>query len=900
MLRLVRFLFWRLTRLVLGLRYRVRVQGRDKLGSLQRPVLVLPNHPAYIDPPLVISAIWPAVRPRPLIYEGFFFAPGYFSTPLSYPLIKLLDALLVPEREMPSAKSQAQARSVVTEVIAGLRRGEDFIFWPAGHIQRGGTEHLGAASALTDILTAVPEASVVLVRTRGVWGSMFSYARTGSRPNIMQRLWVGAAWLLSNLVFFAPRRHVDITLEILDRSQLPGLNLVNLEDEKSKRELRLKVNRWFEDWYNSPQPEKPESPSFVPYHFLFGPRSYDFPPPPTVAAGQLDRVQPDTRAEVAAILERKLKRELSADDLQPQRRLDELGLDSLETMDVVLDLEKRFGHFSEEPPKTVAELWLLGQGLVEPKPPTPAPAAWFQSRPPATPGIHGDTLAEAFVHRALAQPKAVAAADDQVGVLTYEQLLAGSLMLARRFADVPGPPVGLMLPASVSCDMAFLALQLAGKVPVMLNWTTGPKNLDHAVQITGIAHVITSNRFLDRIRVALKNVQYLCLEDVQKSIGRLEKLRTLLRVRWRPGLIRRQLPRMVPGAHAVILFTSGSEKAPKAVPLTHANLLHNQRASLGALELTSDDAVLSFLPAFHSFGLTVTSLLPLLAGLRVVHHPDPTAASTLVRKLGTYRPSVLVSTPTFLRAILDRAQPEQLQSLRLIYVGAEACPKNIWELCGHKVPGARLLEGYGATECAPVIAANRPTASKRDTVGRPLDGVQVQVVDPDTRQPVPTEQSGELLVSGPNVFPGYLSYPEKQPFLILQERSWYVTGDLAAIDGEGFITLRGRKSRFVKYGGEMISLPELESVFQSRYPAQDNKPRVAVDSIDTPDGPQIILFTTEPLTLRQANELLLEEGFHGVKRVHRVVQVETIPFQGVKVIYNELRARAESPREGPR
>jgi long-chain-fatty-acid--[acyl-carrier-protein] ligase len=898
MLRFLRYLFWTLARLVLALRYRVRVRGLEQLRRLKRPVLVLPNHPAYIDPPLVLSALWPTLRPRPLIYEGFFRNPGYFQTPFTSALIKLLDALVVPDLTSPSAKARARAEHVVGEIVAGLRTGGDYILWPAGHIQRDGAERLRAARALTDILKAVPEATLVRIRTRGVWGSMFSYARTGSRPHIMSRLAAGAWWLLYNLILFTPRRNVDITVELVDRSQLPQLDGAEAEDAKTHRQ---DINRRFEEWYNLDTNGNSEQPTFVPYHFLFGPRTYQFPAAALRgAAEELHRVRPETWAEVVTILERKLKRPLTDDEKQPDTRLDALGLDSLETMAVVLDIEQRFGFFSEQPPLTVADLGLLAEGLIESRPPTPPPNAWFGERHrPTALHIEGETLAEAFVRRSLANRKAVIAADDQAGVLTYERLLMGTLMLARRIADQPGSNVGLLLPASVGCDTAFLALQVAGKVPVMLNWTTGPANLAHAVRSAGLKRIVTSNRFVDRLdeniirAVAPEGVQLLCLEDMLQAISWLEKLRTWLMIRLRPSHVRRLLPRADPAAHALMLFTSGSEKEPKTVPLTHHNLLSNQRAALEVLDLKNTDAVLGFLPAFHSFGLAVTTLLPLLAGVRVVHHPDPTAASTLGRKIAAYRPTILAGTPTFVSAILGRAHArgEQLASLRLIFVGAEKCPETLIDTCREVAPGACLLEGYGITECSPVVAVNRPTARRPGTVGQALPGMELCVVDPDTEQELPVGRMGELWVSGPSVFPGYLAYEDRQPLRQRQGRRWYVTADLAEIDAEGFVRLCGRKKRFLKAGGEMISLPALEEPFAQDYPATELGPQVAVEGIETEGGRRIVLFATVPVSLREANDRLHEKGFRGVMRLDEVRLVQAIPVLGTgKTDYKALRA----------
>ncbi|MGO9219140.1 MAG: AMP-binding protein, partial [Streptosporangiaceae bacterium] len=379
-------------------------------------------------------------------------------------------------------------------------------------------------------------------------------------------------------------------------------------------------------------------------------------------------------------------------------------------------------------------------------------------------------------------------------------------------------------------------------------------------------------------------------EDLRRQIGWLKRIRTFLAVRWLPGNVRRRVPQTLPDASAVILLTSGSEKAPKAVPLTHRNILANQRGTLSAIGLTSRDAVLSFLPMFHSFGFTLTGLLPLLAGVRVVHHPDPTDAAALARKVAAYRPTLVAGTPAFIEHILERARPGELASLRLIFVGAERCPSALFEKARRVVPRAELVEGYGVTECSPLIAANRPEANRPGSVGQPLPGVEVCVVTPEMGDVLPPGKMGMLLVSGPSIFPGYLG-DEASPFVERQGKRWYVTGDLVEIDPDGFIHVRGRLKRFLKAGGEMISLPALEEPFALRYPPDQNGPRVAVEGVETENGRNIVLFTTEPITLKDANVRLIEAGFRGVMRLDEVRRLDKIPVLGMgKIDYPQLRA----------
>lgn len=371
----------RLARLIVALRYRVRVHGWDQVRGLKGPVLLLPNHPGYIEPVLVLATFYDGYRPRPVLYEGF------FPRPVLRLLVKLLGAVLIPDLDHPSHQARRRAEQALAEIVAGLRRGENFILWPAGRVQRDGVERLGANRALTDVLRAVPEAAVVLVRTRGMWGSRSTYAWTGKRPQLLRSAVIGLLWLLLNLVFFMPRRRLEVTVEKLDRHQLPGLE-------------RDKVNRWFEAWYNAGGPEQP---TYVPYHFLVGPRTHSFPPVSAPEVGEIrpDQIHPENRAVVAEMLADRLGRPLAADELHPEMRLEELGLDSLQRMDLALAVEQRFGFSAESAPATVGQLLALAHGLVEKGPPRPAPPEWFRPRSVQGPlQILGETIPDAFVARA--------------------------------------------------------------------------------------------------------------------------------------------------------------------------------------------------------------------------------------------------------------------------------------------------------------------------------------------------------------------------------------------------------------------------------------------------------------------------------------------------------------------
>jgi long-chain-fatty-acid--[acyl-carrier-protein] ligase len=875
----IRWVVWAVMRVILALRYRVTVKGLDDVLKHPGPYLILPNHPAYADPPNVIVRLWPRFRMRAVALETT------FQNPVLAPFAWLLRTIRVPDTEKASAEVRQRAAATAENVVEALRAGDNVIMWASGRLSRDGMERMGGARTVADVLAAYPKVTVVLGRTRGMWGSMTSYASTAERKLPLAGILVRAFLLwLANLLVFAPRRNVTVTLEAFEPNQRP-------------EPTREKVNRWLDGWYNADIHGEPEKPTFVPHHFLFGPRTFEFPHRPPDAEVDVSKVKPETKQAVAQFVEEKLKRPLTPEESHPDTTFGQLGMDSLDAMDVTLHVEQRFGFTGDEVPTTIGQLWALAEGIAEKAPPKPPPPGWFA--PPSHPGpvvIEGDTIPAALLNRAVKQRRDVIAADDLAGGVTYERVVVGAWAMSGRFRELAAPNVGLMLPASVAGDLAFLGLHLAGKLPVLLNWTTGPANLTHAAKVMGLTHVVTSKSFIDRVQVEVPGTQFLFLEDVRAGIGKLGLLRRLLAVRWFPGATRSSLLKRLPAgpdAPAVVLFTSGSEKAPKAVPLTHANILSDQRACVEALHLTRDNSVIGFLPMFHSFGITITTLLPLAVGVKVVHHPDPTDAGGIVRKTAAYRPTLIAGTPTFIGYILDRAKPGDLDSIRFIVLGAEKPPPSLFEKARRVSPNAEVVEGYGITECSPVIAITLPGKGHQGTVGKPLPGVSVCVTDLETGEVLPPGQQGMLNVSGPNVFPGYIAHDGPSPFRDLDGKRWYVTGDLGQIDPKtGVITFNGRLKRFLKAGGEMISLPALEEPFARQYPPTDKGPRVAVEGVETPDGRRIVLFTTEDISLRDANAVLQKEGFRGVMRLDEVRKVDALPVLGTgKTDYKVLRAQ---------
>ena len=523
------------------------------------------------------------------------------------------------------------------------------------------------------------------------------------------------------------------------------------------------------------------------------------------------------------------------------------------------------------------------------------PPRWFVTcRPDERAEIPtGLTLTQAILARARQMPDQVVLADERLGARTYREVFAAVLALRPQIAQFPEPCVGLMFPASVAAGIAYLAALFAGKVPVMVNWTSGMRGLTHGLDRLGIRHVLTAERVLQRVQSQVPGLEalqdrFVLLEAMRRQIPMRHRLAAWLYSRlglW-GALERAPVPET-----AVVLFTSGSESVPKAVALTHTNLLANLRDLTQAFEFRADDRLIGVLPPFHSFGLTVTLLLPLASGVPVVYHPVPMESVPLARIIAAYRVSILIGTPTFLSSIFRVAADDQLNTLRAIFSGGEKCPDALYDTVARRCPCVRFLEGYGVTECSPVITLSDATAPRRGTIGKLLPSLHHTIRDPETGARVPPGGTGLLYVRGPSVFGGYWHYDGPAPFVEWDGATWYCTGDLVSEAPDGVFTYAGRLRRFVKRGGEMVSLPAIEDVLLNAYGLEsDIEPVLAVDS--TPDelNPEILLFTVRPLDRHAVNQVIRAAGLSPLHHVREVIRVDRLPTLGAgKTDYRALR-----------
>ena len=505
----------------------------------------------------------------------------------------------------------------------------------------------------------------------------------------------------------------------------------------------------------------------------------------------------------------------------------------------------------------------------------------------------------AVAETAAKQPGFVILEDATSQRLTYRKLMVGADVLAQALrGSVEGSEwVGVLLPNVNATPVTILALWSLGKVPAVLNFSSGLPTMLACTQLAGLTHLVTSRAFLERAKLNVDEflkagIHVIYLEDVRAGITGSQKFLTLLQ-----HVFKRQSAignRQSSSSTAVIVFTSGSEGVPKGVELTHGNILANIRQMLAVTDFTDRDRLFNCLPLFHSFGLSVGTFLPLVRGIYVFLYPSPLHYRMVPAVLYDRDCTIFISTNTFLNGYARKAHPYDFRSLRYLFAAAEKL-QEATALAWSQKYGVRILEGYGATECAPCVSLNTPLEPRYGSVGRLMPGMECKL------EPVEgVAEGGRLFVRGPNIMKGYLNADANAKFLALG--GWYDTGDIVSVDADGYLHIRGRMKRFAKVSGEMVSLTAVEDALAGAFPQYGLRCQVAV--ITRPDedkGEALIAVTNEPkLTLAEIREAIKTKGLTNLSTPREIKVVKEIPKLGTgKVNHRELQAQLASSPNAP-
>lgn len=870
------------------MRYRIIHSDIKKIKKSEafnkdKGILFLANHPAEIDPLILLKLFWFRFRPRPVTIDYLFYIPivRYF--------LNFVGALSIPNFDTSSNSYKRKRIDIIYKKIFDLlEKKENILIYPAGGLKQGPKEVIAGSSGVHHILQTMPDINVVLVRTTGLWGSSFSRAQTGKSPDLISAFLQGMRVILKNGIFFAPKRKVFVECELALK-------------EFPRKGSKLQINHYLENWFNA----KGEEPlQLVSYSFW----KKDLPKiyiPKFEAEVSIERVPLEIQEKVYEELSMIIGK--PREELRPDLDLArDLGLDSLDSAQINVMLRERFGVTSVNNGglTTIGSVMLyaaklkeLGEdeGEIEKK-----GIYWKEEiERPTVLFPEASTIMEAFLQTARRMDRFVACADGYSGQVTYKQMKRAAILLALKIKELPGDKIGIMLPASVTVNILILATLMAGKVPVMINWTLGERNLYFVRDQTKIESTLSSWNFLDRLEnVELDGIDdtLVLLEDVKRSFGMFSLLKTFIYSKLSD---RRLLQKLGAGKtrstdHAVILFTSGTESVPKGVPLTHANILANLQGAYEYVDISDKDILLGMLPPFHSFGFSITGILPLISGMRTIFSPNPTDGRRIASIIEHWGVTICCSAPTFLKTILRVSKEEQVKTLRLVVVGAEKTAQELFDKMRLLNNKTKVIEGYGITECSPILTLN-PLQAPPKGVGKPLSSVELLLVHPERLLPVPKGETGLILAYGPNVFSGYLDKNLPAPFVTIEGKSWYETGDLGYIDERGYLTLVGRLKRFIKIGGEMISLGAIEEILldaaiKEKWPIDAEVPSIALCAVEEEgEKSRLHLFQTFAIDKALVNQVLKNSGMSNLIKISSVNQISHIPLLGSgKINYRAL------------
>lgn len=895
---LILCLTW-LARLTIRMRYRICCKNLDSLiknYSDKKGILFLPNHPAEIDSVILMSRIWPYFKPKPLVVEHFFYQKNL------NPFMKLVNAIPIPNFEN-SANSWKikKGEMAVNQVIQELKEGKNFLIYPTGHLKRNGRDVVGGSSIVHRLLQEVPETKVVLIRISGLWGSSFSKALTGKVPHFWDGVFNQIKTILKNGIFFVPKRQIDI--EFLASPE-------NFPYNKSKIEL----NDYMEHWFNQYIDEQGNKVDREPLRLVsFSRWKTELP-----EVEYQEQLQLRQKGVLHISEEERLKvyeqiSELSnipVTDIQENMDLSkDLGLDSLDaaTLYAFLDQSYKINLVDLSALKTVYDvLELIGADRPAPEPiqeqvelkPWPK-----EGKRPRVLIPDGQTIQEVFLASVERLKDFMACSDQRRDAMSYKEFKKLALILATRFSAYPGKYIGILLPACISIYIVVFALLLVGKIPVMLNWTAGVRTLNFATLLLDLDVVISSRQFLDQVQtLTLGSIdeKLVLLEDVKDSLKWSEKLKGLYLSTLKPQSLSKKLKLDTIKADdtALILFTSGTETLPKAVPLSHKNILSNQRAGMDFLDLRSDDILFGVLPPFHSFGFSLAGIMPILAGIRVYYSPDPNDSRRMAYEMETKETTLVCMAPSFYKNLFKVATKEQLKSVRWFISGAEKATDDLFEYVKRLGKNKRIVEGYGITECSPMVTVCHPDRPPVG-VGQPLNNIEICSIHPETHELLPKGEMGEICIHGPNVFAGYLGKKPIDSFVQLNNKIWYRSGDMGYLNEDGYLILGGRLKRFIKIGGEMISLEaveqELKKVAKQKHwvSSVDDKANLALIGFEKYEGkPYLVLFTTFTVNRDEINTVIRDSGFGRIVKIAEVQKLAEIPLTGTgKVHYRVLEEK---------
>ena len=882
----MKIVLW-IVRIILSLRYKVSVTWEEHLKH-DGPVFILPNHVALIDPRVLLSTLSEYIKVSPVASEL------YYNKPVLKQIMDLVGT--VPIWEMTKWADPETVKKVFQQIVDALWNGKNILIYPSGQIYRQWFESIKWKQSAYHICNLMPEnTKVIWIRTRWLWWSIWSRSwdnwNTGVWKAYLRSIW----YVLANLIFFAPRRKVHIEVEDM-----------TAQVHRYKNKTLNDFNAFLEWFYNKNGEEKI---SYLPHYFYYN--DVKNRKKPVIITWSEEELNLTTHHDISQIdqriIDQILKKISEIKSIKISDIWEELNLildlyfDSLDAAEIKSYIQANFPWASNPPItelRTVADLYIMAiwQSTQEEElKKSEWHFSWTSEWLFAADKIKkwDDSILALWKDNFKRNKWDSYMWDNIFGMQSKKDFIIKAYLISNYLKKIPGDYIGVMLPSVWSASLIILSTYLAGKVPVMFNWTLWKESFEHCVGFSKVNKILTSSNFFDRVKNDFLEKYlidendnedkqgFVFLEGLLKNVSLADKFIALWKSLYMP------IPNMKDTA--VILFTSGSESLPKAVPLTHKNIIDNIRWSLDIFELQTDDRLLGFLPPFHSFWFTINTIMPLITWLQVVYTPDPNDAKTILNIIKYTEVTSITATPTFLKMIMNLASEYDFKNIKYVVVWAEKCSPEVFDRFKELAPKGEILEGYGITECSPVLTINPIDWVKRGTVGKFIPNLEYKIIDIDTKEEKKSWEQGMIYVSWSSVFGWYLDKNIENPFEEMGWKSYYKTGDLWLVDSDGFLTITWRLKRFIKIAWEMISLPFVEWILLEKYGKSDEV-TLAIEAIEKVGEVKIVLFSTSVIAKEEANNYLREKWVSNLVKISEVKTVHEIPVLWTgKIDYKELK-----------
>lgn len=871
-----------IVRFVLSLRYRVRLTWVENLKH-SWPILILPNHVALVDPRILIAFLWKYVIASPVAGEK------YYNLPILRQAMDLVGA--VPIWEMTAGANADEVKKVFSNIVDWLRQWKNILIYPSGQIYRQDFESIKWKQSAYYIANNMPEnTKVIWIRQRWLWWSIWSKAWDNWETTFIKAYLKSIKYVFANLLFFVPKRNVNI--EIVD---------ITKEINENKTKSLNEFNKALEDFYN----QKPtEQLKYIKHYFYYNDiKNHKKPEIISWSEEELSITNNYDLSEIPEEIKENIKEKISIikqiniSKIQDNSKLIlDLFFDSLDAAEIKSYIQANFSTSSNPPIwdlKTIWDLYIM--------------AIWkSQSNEELKKCNFKTTDFEQQIENLVLKLKNTDKKniltlwktefsknkndnflwDNILGSQTKKDFILKAYFISNRIKKLKWDYIWIMMPAVWGASLLIIATYLAKKTPVMFNWTLWKESFDHCVKFSKVDNIISVGSFYDRVKNDFleeynKNGKFLFLENLLKTWTILEKLAVLFKSFYLP------IPKL--NETWVILFTSGSESLPKAVSLTHANLIENIKWSLSIFELKNNDTLLWFLPPFHSFGFTINTIMPLITWLKVAYTPDPNDAKTILEIIKHTNITTITSTPTFLKMIMVLAWKEDLKNISYAVVWAERCPDEVFNKFSELAPNGVILEWYGITECSPVVSINPIVWSKKWTVWKIIPNLDCKILSLENQEELKLGEQWMIYVSWSSIFNWYLDEKLESPFDKIWEKNYYKTGDLWFINETWFLTITGRLKRFIKIAWEMISLPFIENVLLEKY-WSDSELKIAIEALEKDGNAKIVLFSIEHIVIEEVNDYLRSRWVSNLVKISEVIKIVNIPVLWTgKIDYKSLK-----------